>query len=202
MALAPVSTFYLSWWYSPNTRLGMFFNNFSLTANTQILTVNNGFAAENGLSYTNGLACSLEEDYHFENIITRHPVEGNTSISDHIIPVPRTITVTGLLTSITPSVILGHLDFSQLGKATEILIDLYEQRTGISLLTGLLYGQSFLRIDNLAIRSLDIPRNNQYGRSSIKFTIVFEQVVLTSQNGNVTSIGYSNAQASDGVDIL
>lgn len=202
MALAPINSFYLTWWYTPTTKLGIFFNDFSLTANTEVLTVNTGFDSTNGISYANGLGASIEEDYHFENQITRHPVESDQMISDHIIPQPRMITITGLLTSIKPALVFGHLDFNQLGQATQILISLYEQRTGISLLTGLLYGKSFLRVDNLAVRSLDIPRNNQYGRSSIKFTMILEQLILTSQNGNITSAGYSNASVTDGVDIL
>lgn len=198
-----ISSFYLSWWYTADTKLGMYFNNFGQGAQQTPLIP----GATKGLDYTNGVGASVEEDYHFENLITQHPVETQGNISDNIIPQPRIITVTGLLTTIKTLIIsgfdtglAGHLDFSQLGKATQLLTNLYETRSGISLVTGLLYGSSFYRVDNLAVRSLDIPRNNQYGRSSIKFTITFEQLILTSQEG-VLSSGYSTATTTGGVSL-
>ncbi len=201
MALPP-ATFFLSWWYSPNTKLGIYFNNFGLSNLNQPLNTRSlGTGVAGGLDYSNGMAASLEEDYHFENLITNHPVENTAAISDHIIPQPRIITITGLITSLQSTSLVGGLDFYQLGSATELLIGLYESNKGIALTTGLLYGASYLRVNNLAVQSLDIPRNNTYGRTSIKFTMVLKQLIITSVNGSVTSSSFSQAQEFDGVDI-
>ena len=194
----PGSNFFISWWFTPTTKLGIYFNDFGLNAQTQPLTA----AANGGVDYSNGMACSIEENYHFENLITNHPVENTPAISDHIIAQPRLITVSGIITSIRAVALLGTLDFSQLGQATELLIQLYESNQGISLTTGLLYGTNrYLRIDNLAVQSLDIPRNNTYGRTSIKFTMVLKQLIITSKNGTVTPTSFSQAVSVNGVDI-
>lgn len=201
MAL-PLS-FLVSWWYSPDTKLGLYFNSFATGASTNILSA----SGSPGVDYTNGMGASIEEDYHFENLITNHPVEDTPSISDHIIAQPRVITITGLITSLQPLVLaginlgVGGLNFSQLGKATQLLVQLYENNTGISLTTGLLYGTNYLRVDNLAVQSLDIPRNNTYGRSSIKFTMVLKQLIITSKNSTISSSSFSQATTVTGVDI-
>jgi len=197
MALPP-NSFYLTWWYTPTTKLGIYFNDFGLGATETTLTS----SLQGGVDYSNGMAASIQEDYHFENLITNHPVENSPAISDHIIAQPRIITVTGIITSIRPVLLTGILDFSQLGQATELLIQMYESTGGLSLLTGLLYGSRYLRVDNLAVQSLDIPRNNAYGRSSIKFTMVLKQLIITDKNSTVTPSQFSQASAADGVDIL
>lgn len=191
----PTGTFYISWWYSPDTKLGIYFNGFGNNNNLLLSNRNRG------VDYQNGMGCSVEENYHFENLITNHPVTNTAAISDNIIPQPRIITITGIITSLTPVLLFGSLNFSQLGQATELLIQLYERNTGISLTTGLLYGSRFLRVNNLAVQSLDIPRNNAYGRSSIKFTMVLKQLILTSVNGTVTTSSFSQAIADDGAAI-
>jgi hypothetical protein len=196
--MALPNTFLVSWWYSPNTKLGIYFNDFGLDSQDYILNASD----DGGVDYSNGMGASVEENYHFENLITNHPVENTAAISDHIIAQPRVITVTGIITSLRPLVLFGTLSFTQLGKATELLIDLYETNQGVSLLTGLLYGTSYLRIDNLAVQSLDIPRNNAYGRSSIKFTMVLKQLIITNTNSTITASSFSQASAEDGVDIL
>lgn len=193
----PASTFFVSWWFTPDTKLGLYFNDFGLDAIATPLTSFD----DNGLDYSNGMGCSVQENYHFENLITNHPVENSPAISDHIIAQPRIITVTGIITSIRPIAIVGTIDFSQLGKATELLIQMYESNSGISLTTGLLYGSRYLRVDNLAVQSLDIPRNNAYGRSSIKFTMVLKQLIVTSTDSTITASSFSQATAADGVDI-
>lgn len=193
----PVNNFLITWWYTPTTKLGIYFNDFGLNASNTALTS----SIQGGVDANNGMAASIEENYHFENLITNHPVENSPAISDHIIAQPRIITVTGIITSIKAVALLGTLSFNQLGEATQLLIQLYESNQGISLTTGLLYGSRYLRIDNLAVQSLEIPRNNQYGRTSLKFTMVLKQLIITSKNGTVTPSSFSQATAADGVDI-
>lgn len=198
--MALPSNFLVSWWYTPNTKLGVYFNNFGLQAATTQLTA----IGNQGVDYSNGMGASIEENYHFENLITNHPVENTTAITDHIIPQPTVITITGIVTSVKTIAfgLTSTIDFSQLGSAIQLLISLAQRNTGISLLSGLLYGSRYVRIDNLAIQSLDIPRNNSYGRSSVKFTMVLKQLIITSTNGTVSASSFSQAEESDGsVDI-
>lgn len=197
------STFLISWWYSPDTKLGIYFNDFGLNAEVETLEA----FADQGVDSTNGMGASVQEDYHFENLITNHPVENTVAISDHIINQPITITVTGLLTSLQTLQLGGFntgegiINFSQLGNAIQILSDMAQDNVGVSLTTGLLYGTQYARFDNLAVQTLDIPRTNEYGRSSIKFTIVFKQLIITSTNGTTTTAGFSQAVPITGVDI-
>ena len=194
--MALPTSFLASWFFTPDTKLGLYFNGFGLGAQDNILTA----IGYNGVDFSNGMGASLEEDYHIENQITRHPVENTPAISDHIILQPTTVTITGLLTSILP-ITFGGLSFSQLGNATQTLIKMARVNSGISLTTGLLYGSKYLRLNNLAVRSLEIPRNNNYGRTSIKFTMTLEQLIITTKNASVTSSSFSQAKEADGVDI-
>lgn len=190
-----IPTFYLQWWYSPDTKLGLYFNSFGLNGQNQILSAQ----SSPGLDYTNGMACSIEEDYHVENMITKHPVENGQTISDHIVPLPNIINITGIITSLRPIPIVGGLSFSQLGDATQLLFSMAKCRTGISLTTGLLYGAKYFRADNLAVQALDIPRNNTYGRSSIKFTMSLMQLIITNKNATITPSSFSQASSVTGV---
>lgn len=184
-------SFFVSWWYSPDTKLGVYFNNFGIANGNNPLTALNN----KGLDDTNGMSASIQESYRYSNIVTNHPVENTPSISDHIIIQPVIITITGLITSLTTIPISGNgiISFSQLGNATEILVNMAKSRTGLTLTTGLLFGSRYARFDNLAVETLELPRTNEYGRSSIKFTITFKQLIITNTNSQVTPNGYSQA---------
>ncbi len=191
MAL-PVSgptSFFVSWWYSPDTKLGIYFNDFGINAASNTLST----LTTNGIDSNNGMGASVEENYHYENLITNHPVENNNAISDHIIPQPNIITITGIITSIVALPLSGIISFSQLGNATQLLIQMAQATKGLSLQTGLLFGKEYKIYNNLAVQSLDIPRTNEYGRSSIKFTIVFKELIITSTADTVVTTGFSNA---------
>ena len=183
-----IDNFLISWWYSPNTKLAFNFT----TA---------GASAFSGLSYLNGLSSSIDENYHFENQITNHPVEGLTSITDNIIIQPKIITITGLLSSITTIPLVGEigpsiLNFNTLGRATQILANMVESKQLLSLTTGLYFGSSIFRINNVVIQSLDIPRDYMYGRTTLKFTVVFREVIVT--NTDATSRAQVNSKSASG----
>ena len=180
--MADISSFLLSWWYTPSTKLAISFQ--TLAAKSE------GF-----LDSSNGLSASVDENYRLENIITSHPVESGTNISDHIIVQPKIISITGLLTAIYTIPIIGNgiLDFNQLGSAIQFLFDAADSRTLFTLTTGLYFGRSYFKIKNMAIQSIDIPRNNQYGRTSIKFNIVFKEMVITDTNPSTKN---SSSQAA------
>lgn len=174
--MAGISSFSLSWWYSANTRLAMTFQTAAGTISTNTLE---------RLDYTNGLSASIDESYRLENQITNHPVEAGVSISDHIIPQPKVISITAMLTAIETLQIAGFntgegvLNFNQLGEAIKFLFDAYDQRTLFTLTTGLYFGKGFFQAKSLAIQSINIPRNNQYGRTSIRVSITFKEVIIT-----------------------
>jgi hypothetical protein len=163
--MADISSFLLSWWYTPSTKIAISFQ--TLAAKSQ------GF-----LDSTNGLSASVDENYRLENVITSHPVESGTNISDHIIVQPKIISITGLLTAID---------------TIQFLFDAADSRTLFTLTTGLYFGRSYFKIKNMAIQSIDIPRNNQYGRTSIKFSIVFKEMIITDTNPSTTN---SSSQAA------
>jgi len=174
--MAGISSFSLTWWYSSNTKLAMTFQTAAGTISANPLEK---------LDYTNGLSASVQEDYRLENQITNHPVEAGVSVTDHIIPQPKVISLTAMLTAIQTIQIAGistgegFLNFNQLGQAVKFLFDSYDQRTLFTLTTGLYFGRQYFQAKDLAIQSISIPRNNQYGRTSIRLSIVFKQVVIT-----------------------
>lgn len=184
--MAGISNFTLSWWYSSNTKLALSFD--TLGANIG-----------NTLDSTTGMSSSIEENYHMENMITNHPVEDGTNISDHIIVQPKTITITGLLTAIKTLSLFGFntgngfLDFNYIGDAVKFLFDASKRRTTFTLSTGLYFGSDYYKINNVAIQSIDIPRNNQYGKTSIKFTMVLKEIVITN-----TDASNSNNKSTQG----
>jgi hypothetical protein len=186
--MASISDFSLSWWYTPDTKL-------SLTFLTLGATLNTPPTPGATLNYNNGLSASLDENYHFENVITNNPVEKGLSVSDYIIRQPKTYTITGLLSAIyvIPIVGTGFLNFNQLGSAVKFLSDAADSGKTFALTTGLYFGSTFFRVTNVAIQSLDIPRNNQYGKTSVKFTMVLKEIVITSTDpssqGNSSSQG-------------
>ena len=179
--MADISNFLLSWWYTPSTKLALSFQ--TLAAKSI------GF-----LDSSNGLSASIDENYRLENTITSHPVESGTNISDHIIVQPKVISITGLLTAIDtiPIIGTGILNFNQLGSAIQFLFNAADERTLFTLTTGLYFGRSYFKIKNMAIQSIDIPRNNQYGLTSIKFTMVLKEMVITDTNPSTTN---SSSQA-------
>jgi len=186
--------FLLSWWYTSETKLGIYGSGFGISQN------NLPVAALPGSRVTSekGLAASLEEGYRFSSVITEHPVQSGLNIADSIILQPLVVEITGVLSAIKPVKLGGvsltsKLDFSTLGGAVNTLISLYNKKTGISLTTGLYFGGlSYFRTDNMAIEELYIPRTSQYGVASVKFEMVLKQIILTSPNGLQNSVSYSN----------
>ena len=190
-----VDNYLITWWYSPGTKLGLYFNSFSQNASSVLL--NNSLTH---LNYSNGMAASLNENYSYSNLITDHPVEGSSSVSDHIISLPRRITITGAVTSLSSFLIVGNnLDFNQLGDAVKLLDGLANSKTGISLTTGLLYGSTYYRTDNMAVEKSDIIRNLQSGKTTVQFTMTLKKLNLvgpaggTAQPSAVPSVQVSGA---------
>lgn len=178
------NNYVVSWWYTPTTKLGLYFNDFAVEANQPTTLQPTNY---NSITADNGMAASLREEYKYTNLITSHPVENSTNISDHIINLPREITIYGAVTSLSAFVYVStSLDFSQLGNCVKLLEALGECRTGISVTTGLLYGDSYFRANNLACESMTIFRDEQVGKTSTKFSVVFKQLNIVSSSGGTT----------------
>ena len=194
MALGDIETFFISWWYSPTTKLGLYFTGFSLQPSTgkPLSSFNNS-----GLDSSNGLSASMNEDYEFSNNVTNNPVQGALATTDAIIPNPITVSIEGRITAIKKLVIASKLDFSQLGNATELLIQAWRQKQGLTLISGLLYGKTFMRLDNMVIEHLNIHRDNSAGKAALKFNVKLKQIIITSPTG-ASSAAFSNAQPYTG----
>lgn len=184
--MAGIDSFLLNWFFSPNSKMAIQFS--TLGGNLQLpnsdTNLPQGPTSFPFLDYTNGLNGAETELYQMRNQITDFPVESRTNISDNIIVRPKSIRISGLLTSIIAIPIIGplqtsFLNFNQLGRAVQFLINAADSKQLFTLTTGLLFGQSIFKIKNVAIESLDIPRDNIYGKSTIKFNIVFKEVFVT-----------------------
>lgn len=191
--MAGISNFTLTWWYTPDTKLAISFQTIggSLTTGPTFQT----------LDSLTGLSASVEENYRFESQITSHPVEAGLAVSDYIIVQPKIISIQGLLTAIDtiPVVGTGILNFNQLGEGVQFLFQAAQSRQLFTLVTGLYFGRGFYRANNLAIQSLDVPRNFQYGRTSIRFNIVFKEIIITDTNSPKTNSSTQGAlDPSDG----
>jgi hypothetical protein len=191
---ADISSFYLSWWYTPTTKLGIYFTGYDVTPTNPLELTALG---NSGINYSNGMSASVEEALILRNKITENPVQNGVSVTDAIIKLPKMLNLTGYLTSMTPSLILGHLSFSQLGSATQLLIDAYEAKVGLTITTGLLFGKSYLKLDNMAIEELVIPRNNAIGKTAIRFQLSLKQINIVTTTG-LSSASFSNAQPYSG----
>jgi len=190
-----LSNFTMTWWYNPETKLGIYGSGFDLNTNAKPLK---SLQAESKLTSENGLSASLEEGYRFSNIITEHPVQNSLSISDSVINQPLIVEITGVLSAITPFKVGkisggGSFDFNTLGTAVNTLINLATQKKGITLTTGLYFGGvSYFRTDNMGVEELYIPRTAEYGVAAIKFQMVLKQVNITNPEGDENKISYSN----------
>jgi hypothetical protein len=170
-----ISNYFLNWWYSPSTKLGIYFTGFSTTPTNQLQLSSQ---SSSGIDKDNGLSASIEENLILENRISDYPVQGGSVVTDNIIKMPKTLQLTGYLTSLKSLVLLGYLDFNQLGSAVESLINAYENKLGITVVTGLLFGKTYLKLDNMVIQRLEIPRNNAVGKTAIRFNLTLRQVLL------------------------
>lgn len=178
------------------TKLGIYFDGF-LNNSAQIPTVSLNYRTIPGLDYSNGLGASINEQYIFKNAISQHPVQTGIAITDAIIPQQKEVFLEGIITTQSTKTIVTFVDFYQLGNAVQLLIDNYNKKVGMTLVSGLLYGQQYYRLDNMVIEELIIPRTNEYGKTSIKFQMQLKQIVIVNDignsTGNVNAVGYDGA---------
>ena len=112
---------------------------------------------------------TISEEYKFSSNVTSYPVERGTVVSDHIMNMPDTIILTGLVTDTPLSV---FATFNRSISVFNSLIDLHERREVVTVQTGL------KRYDNMAITSIDVPRTVKTGQT-LTFTIELQKIVFS-----------------------
>lgn len=112
---------------------------------------------------------NISEEHHYSSRVTSYPVESGTIVSDHILNLPDTIVITGLVTD-TPWNI-----FATFNRSIDVfnqLVALHQRRQVIQVQTGLkLYR-------NMAIVNLDIPRTVKTGQT-LTFTIELQHIIFS-----------------------
>ena len=189
--MAGLSEYLISWFYSPSTKLGIYFNDFGTQnlPNPRIAQTNSGIDARSGLT------TSEKEIYTYSASVTRHPVDVLAPVTDHIIPQPVSLVFTGLVSALQPLLLVSQsVDFLAMGKATDVLIKMAQKNTGISVTTGLLLGESYYRASNLAVEKLVIERTSRYGKNAVYFTLSLTEIFITSARRITTSEGEAGVE--------
>lgn len=112
----------------------------------------------------------LSEDHFYNSRVTNYPVEDGRIISDHIINEPETLQITGVVSD-TPLSFLAP--FNRSINAFQRLVEIHNRKELITVVTGI---KVYV---NMAITSLQVPRNVQSGQS-LTFTMDFQKVNLDS----------------------
>lgn len=124
------------------------------------------------------LDASLEETSSMKSKVTKYPVENGAVVTDHIVNEPIEFTIKGFVSNhpIIPSDTVSLNTVHVLKRATAAYFDLLsirEKRQPVTIVTGL----NVYR--NMAMESLEIPRNAQIG-DSLEFTAAFVQITMVS----------------------
>jgi hypothetical protein len=112
----------------------------------------------------------MSEEHKYTSRITSYPVESGTVISDHILNLPDTIVLTGLISD-TPLNIFAT--FNRSVSAFNALVNIHETREVVQVITGLKV------YDNMALVNLDVPRTIKTGQT-LSFTIEFQKIVFSN----------------------
>lgn len=127
---------------------------------------------------------ALSEDHTLDSEVTSFPVERGAEITDHVRPLPRTITIEGVVSD-TPLGLaaIAREDRAVIASADETLADrvlpsieaftflerVYEARQPVTITTS-------LRVyENMVMESLSIPRTATTG-DALRFTATFRQI--------------------------
>jgi hypothetical protein len=112
----------------------------------------------------------MSEEHKYTSRITSYPVESGTVISDHILNLPDTIVLTGLISD-TPLNIFAT--FNRSVSAFNALVNIHQTREVVQVITGLKV------YDNMALVNLDVPRTIKTGQT-LSFTIEFQKIVFSN----------------------
>lgn len=126
------------------------------------------FETETGLEIIS-FDTMLTEEHLYNSRVTSYPVETGTLISDHILKLPVVIRLSGVVSD-TPLAIFSS--FNRSAAAFNALVNLFEKREVFTAITGIKV------YENMAITSLDIPRNIKTGQT-LTFNIELQQIIFS-----------------------
>lgn len=116
----------------------------------------------------------ISEDHKYSSKVTDYPVEDGTIISDHIVNEPVKLMIQGIVSD-TPINIFAQ--FNRSIDAFNELVRIHNERLVVTVVSGIKTYQ------NMAITSLDVPRNLKTGQS-LTFNIELQQIKF-ERNVNV-----------------
>ncbi len=128
--------------------------------------------------------------------VTRYPVENGSTITDHIVNDPITISIAGIVSDV-PTTIFGALagiGESRSNDANEALNKIVDDRTDVTLVTGLKVYQ------NMVLTSFNVERSANTG-STLTFSATLQQIkVVFTELVDVPAIGELENQAKPVAD--
>ncbi len=129
------------------------------------------FIIRKGKIHNITLDAELTENHNFASQVTRYPVENGADISDHISIEPESVSIEGI---ITDSPIGGGNAEGRYLKTFDDLEQLWRKQDVVDVVTHLKVYQ------DMAIRSLSIPRDNKTGQA-LRFTADLQKVVKANR---------------------
>lgn len=112
---------------------------------------------------------NISEEHRFSSRVTSYPVESGTIMTDHILNLPDTIVISGLVTD-TP--LNMFFSFNRSIDAFNRLVAIHEKREVVKVQTGL------KTYNNMAIVTLDVPRNMKTGQT-LTFNIELQRITFS-----------------------
>jgi hypothetical protein len=138
------------------------------------------------------LDCVMGETINMANGVTSAPIETGESVTDHMFNEPLQLTMDVIISDDDPTRVIQNAigiapRASARIEAYETLRDLWQNKGVVDVVTG------FETFSNMAITNIDIPRDNEDGRS-IKFTVNMIQITIlpstfTSEQGGFINTG-------------
>lgn len=135
---------------------------------------------------------TVEENHSMTSQVTDNPVEGGSTINDHIINDPKQITLTGVVSN-TPIAIFGiGSSESRTQDAFEALEELRDSRITFDLLTG------FKLYRNCAFTDLQMPKVRA---GVLRFSAAFKQLtIVRTELATIPADAVEDPELASGTD--
>jgi hypothetical protein len=142
------------------------------------------------------IEATISENHRASSQVTKQTIEDGSSVSDHIINDPETVTIEGFISN-TP-ISGGFQNNAQ--NAFDELYRIRENKQLITVVTG------YRVYNNMAITNINVPRDRSTGQS-IRFTVdlAFVRTVgntnVSFLSGTISDVGGASASASRVIDL-
>lgn len=139
------------------------------------------------------LDASILEEHELEFLITREPIENQTSYTDHILELPQPITIQGVITNHTDTLI-PTLSNTRHTQGWRRLLELGRRRLPFTVVTSL------ARYRNTVIRKVNTTRDKRTSNALI-VTIECEtiQLALVDEVANLADVAQDIAAPPDAI---